>query len=92
MSVCPLSHPGDTHPQFLTLKSGFSIRNRVKIPLLMLDDAPPDYTRQETKVARARGRLKYAAANDQAPQVECEVRVRLIPWLERVEVAIEADH
>lgn len=41
----------------------------------MVDDAPPDYSSSEFKVARAKGPMKYASEGEEPPMVEAEVRV-----------------
>lgn len=45
----------------------------MRIPLLIVDDSPPDYSSSEFKVARAKGPMKYASEGEEPPMVEIEV-------------------
>lgn len=53
------------------------IANRMRIPLLVVDDSPPDYSSTEYKVARGKGPMKYASEGEEPPMVEVEVRPHL---------------
>ena len=49
----------------------------MRIPLLVVDDSPPDYSSTEYKVARGKGPMKYASEGEEPPMVEVEVRPHL---------------